>query len=157
MKKRWIIGIIAIAILIGVIYMLFFQKNVEIKKINHFSFYYSTGNMMYANVEYKLDLKDDKYIAEIKPTGIPDDESLIIEVDDEFEKNLEQILLKYQVNKWNGFKKSDKHVLDGGSFSLYVRMDEETIDASGYMKWPKNYNEVKNELNNLFMNIYNNK
>ena len=56
-----------------------------------------------------------------------------------------------RISSWNGFSKSDHNVLDGNSFSLYLRMkDDNTVEASGYMRWPKNYEEVKGELISLF-------
>ena len=36
-------------------------------------------------------------------------------------------------------------------------MNKERISASGYMMYPKNYREVANELDEIFMNIYNSK
>ena len=60
------------------------------------------------------------------------------------------ILKKYGVGSWNGFNKRNKHVLDGNSFSLSVCMGEEEIDASGYMRWPKNYADFTNAVRQLF-------
>ena len=54
----------------------------------------------------------------------------------------------------NGFNKSDRYVLDGNSFSLSISMNnDEYVSASGYMKWPKNYKEVKEELITFFSTI----
>ena len=41
-------------------------------------------------------------------------------------------------------------MLDGNSFSLSVYMGEEEIDASGYMRWPKNYADFKDAVRQLF-------
>ena len=67
--------------------------------------------------------------------------------------DIEDILNKYKVGKWNNFKKSDKRVLDGNSFDLCIKANNVHIDASGYMKWPKNYNKVKNSLNSKFKSL----
>ena len=43
--------------------------------------------------------------------------------------------------------------MDGNSFSLTVRMkNDDYISATGYMMWPKNYSNVKSELDNIFKN-----
>ena len=157
MKKEIIIVIaIIIIILIGVVYMFKFNKKIEIKNLNHFVFSYDVNNMMNGDVSYKFDKKESQYFVEIKPYEVDDDDTMVIEVNKEIQAELEKILIQYEVGKWNGFKKSDKNVLDGHSFSLAARMDEDIwIEASGYMKWPKNYREVKEKLDNLFMGIYN--
>ena len=155
MKKYWIIGIIVIIIL-GGLYMLIFNKNVEIKNVNHFVFSYDVNNMMNGNVRYQFDVKDGKYLVEIKPYEVADEDTLKIEADESFKEELEKILIQYEVGKWNGFKKYDKNVLDGHSFSLSVKIGDDTwLSANGYMKWPKNYKEVRNSLDSLFMQIYN--
>ena len=70
-------------------------------------------------------------------------------------KKIENILKKYEVYKWDGFNKSDQNVLDGNSFDISIILkNKETIRAYGYMKYPNNYREVKNELDNIFMEIY---
>ena len=51
-------------------------------------------------------------------------------------------------------KKYDKDVLDGSSFNLYVKTDNDlSVEASGYMKWPKNYREVRGELESFFKSL----
>ena len=120
-------------------------------KVNLFKYFFTKGYARNADIRYELEFKDNKYFATIKHWGIPEEEATILEVDESFEKKLEEILKKYNVSSWDGFQKSDKHVLDGNSFDLYIKMEEENnIDASGYMKWPKNYREFKQEVIELF-------
>ena len=70
-------------------------------------------------------------------------------------KSLIEILIDNHVEKWNGFNKSDKHVLDGNRFQLTIINHEETyLEARGYEKWPTNYQEVRSELDNLFNSLY---
>ena len=60
-------------------------------------------------------------------------------------------MTKYNVNKWDGFNKSDKNVLDGNSFSFsYSNTDNKSIEAHGYMKWPNNYREFRDEIKALY-------
>lgn len=157
MKNKYIIFIIIGIVIVGIIIFLceiLFKKKVEISEIKHMSFSYSQGYAMNAYIRYELDYKDDKYIAKIKPYGIPDEEASEVEVDKKTVKKIEEVLGKYEVGKWNGFHKTDKNVLDGDSFSMNVTFKDETsISASGYMRWPKNYGNVRDELDTIFMSL----
>ena len=158
MKDR--IGILVIIVIMATIltFMIIFRKKVEIKDIKYMHFSYSVGYAMYSNVNYDLEYKNSKYIAKIKPEGIADEDAKEVEVDEKIVIKLEEILKKYDVKSWDGFDKVDKYVLDGNSFSFSLRLkDESSISASGYMKWPKNYREVRKELDDLFMNLYDKK
>ena len=69
---------------------------------------------------------------------------------------MQEIFNKYEVYKWNWFNKNNKDVLDGDSFSFNLStIDNGDITAHGYMSWPKNYSEVKSELDNLFESLLN--
>lgn len=126
-------------------------KRVKIMKINSFKFSYSVGYAMYANEEYTLKNEGDKYIATVKKRGIPEENATKKEVDESFEQKLEELLKGYNVSAWDGFNKADKHVLDGNTFDLSIRMDENNhISASGYMKWPKKYKEFKMAVVEMF-------
>ena len=150
-----LIGVVLLATVI-VLCIVFRPKKVKISDIKNFHFSYTSGYAMYSYTTYDLDYKGNKYIASIKPNGIADDEKREIEVDEKFVNDLKNILSKYDVGSWDGFKKSDKYVLDGDSFSLSVYFEDKTsISASGYMIWPKNYSNVRNEIDNLFMKTYN--
>lgn len=146
-------------IIIGVVSFstgcVFSKKNTLIKDIKRFYFSYSTGNYIYGSVNYTVEFKEGKYTLSIKPDGKSEEEATVIEIDDQVIEGLLSILNKYNVKSWNGFKKSDPDVLDGGSFSISItEKDDSYTNASGYMMWPDNYHEVKEELNNLFNNIY---
>lgn len=96
------------------------------------------------------------YIAIIKPYGISEEDELKVIVDKDIMDNIEGILRKYHVEEWNGFNKVNKNVLDGDDFSLSVKMvNDEEIYASGYMSWPKNYRNVIDGIDEIFMKIYN--
>ena len=130
------------------------RKSIEIENIKYLHFGYSTGNMINANVSYDLSYKDGKYIARIKPNGKSEEEIKEKQITKKEVKKIEEIIKKYEVYKWDGFNKSDPYVLDGNSFNLSITLKEGSIiSASGYMKYPKNYSEVKNELDDIFENI----
>lgn len=123
----------------------------EIKDITSLSLSYDKGYTMNANISYRIRKEDEKYIATIKLYGVPEEEAKEVEARDETVKEIESILNKYKVSKWDGFKKSDNRVLDGNSFSFSLDYaDGKHIYAHGYMKWPDNYREVRDELDKLF-------
>ena len=152
-------GILAvIAIIIAVLATLGIRKSTKvtppasnISNIKHFYFTYSNGYAMNSYTKYEIDEKDGKFIAKIKQYGEPEEDSKEIEISSEKMKELENILNKYNVSKWDGFNKTDKNVLDGDSFSFSLRTeDNKSISASGYMKWPDNYKNVVGELETFF-------
>ena len=155
MKKKYmkfiVVGVLVIAIVI--VFLVFRKKDIMIESIKKFNFFYDTGWAIDTNARYSIKCTD-KCIAIIKPNNISEEEMLEKEVDDDFINQLIGILNKYKVSRWDGFNKVDKMVLDGNSFSLSVSFnDDKHISAHGYMKWPKNYSEVKSELDTLFMDI----
>ena len=163
MKLKYVIvGIIVIVI--GVCcYLLFFNEDKikveELEASNIKSFYFGYGgglSLRDSDVNYELNFEDNKYIAKVKPSGVAEENKLVVEVSKDVVEKLSEIFKKYKVNKWDGFNKSQQNVMDGSSFSLTIRLiDDKSIHASGYMKWPKNYSDVRDEINELFMDVYN--
>lgn len=126
-------------------------KKVEIGEINSFSYSYSCGNTVYANVQYSLRLEDGTYIAAVKPAHEPPEAVRTYLVSESFVQELRQLLIDNEVGKWNGFDKRSRTVMDGDGFDLFIYMEDDTcLSASGYMKWPKNYSAVRDGLDRLF-------
>ena len=147
--------IIVIIIIVGVIVMLGSRKVKKIDSITQLRFSYSSGYMMNSDTVYEILKKDDKYYANIKPYLVPSDEAFEVELDEKVINEIIEVLNKYEVSKWDGFSKSNKYVLDGDSFSFSIHMEDGSdIFASGYMMWPKNYGEVKSELNRILGPLY---
>ena len=131
------------------------KEKFTISDITYLEFRYSVGNWCDARVSYQLQLEDQVYTVSIKQKGISEENADVFVVEKEFVKEIENVLNEYHVEKWNGFNKSDLNVLDGNVFDLYLKnSNNENLSAQGYMKWPKNYNEVKNELDQIFMGLY---
>ena len=60
------------------------------------------------------------------------------------------ILETYDVASWADFRENDPNVLDGYSMSFQVKFtDGRKIEASGSNQFPKNFNEVFSELDEL--------
>ena len=134
------------------------KKEIEIKDIYSFNLSYSKGYAINANVRYEMifDKEKNKYIAKIKPYGISEKDKKEIVVDNDKIIELENILKKHHIEKWDGFNNIAKDVLDGDSFYLSVFMnDKNCIHASGYMMWPDGYGEFILDIDEFFMNIYN--
>ena len=158
MKIRYLVIIIVVVLIFVCGYFIFFNKNkitISSSNLKNFYFGYTNGYHINADINYALFIKDNKNIVSIKPDGINKEDKLEIEVDNIFIERLVEIINKYQVYKWNGFEKYNKNVLDGNSFILNIHTNEGDIDATGYMAWPEKYREVREELDKLFMEIYN--
>lgn len=160
MKNKFpalVIILILIIVLITVIIFYLTRKKIVLTKdnIKYIHFSYSTGNMMHAYVSYDIDLEKDGYVATIKPDRISDEAKKKVNIDKKTIEKLVNELNKYNITSWNGFKKSDKNVLDGDSFSFSLgTKDGKDIDASGYMKWPKNYQEVRGVFDSMIGDLY---
>ena len=143
MKKYLFIIFFVIIIVISLI-IYYINKNdsvEEIKKISIFSFNYNKGNSINSYGRYRLECNK-KCIINIKPYSYNDDEEKIIEIDDNDLNKIIYILNKYNIVKWNNYKKYDKNVLDGNGFDLYI-------------KYPKNYKEFERDIIDLLNEIYN--
>ena len=114
---------------------------------------YSNGYEANSNTNYRIKKDNDKYSLTVKLYGEADEDEKEYEVDSEFIKKVELILNKYGVSTWDGFRESDKDVLDGDSFSFNVNYKDKKISASGYELWPNNFGNVKNELKELIKGI----
>lgn len=132
---------------------MFFSK--PLNDIVHFNFRYTYGNYRGAFVEYIVLKGDTEYGVSLKLRGDDEDNRVEFSVDADTVKRLEDILNTYKVSKWDNFNKSNKHVLDGNSFSLSVKTGSGvSVGAHGYMSYPRNYSEVKQALDDLFVNLY---
>ena len=75
-------------------------------------------------------------------------------VDEPILEQLGEIAGKYGLDKWDGFDKSKKHVMDGSNFSLSVTLaDGRTISAHGSNSFPDGYGDAKKEICELFENL----
>ena len=130
------------------------RKSYDFSNIVYLNFNYSTGTENGSNIDYTLKYDNEQYIVQIKPNGAIDTYDTFI-VDADFMKSLIEILIDNHVEKWNGFNKTNKHVLDGNRFHfLVINKEENYLEASGYEKWPTNYHKVRSELDNLFNSLY---
>ncbi len=127
-----------------------FSPKKEINSIKLIEYGYGDGRTIYGHTKYTLKC-DDKCILTSKLDGFPDEEVFVVEIGDSDVDKIIKLFNEYNVASWDGFRKSDKYVLDGTSFSFNVETkDGQKIYASGYMKWPKNYREVIDGMVSIF-------
>lgn len=132
-----------------------FKNRTQLTSIKSLSFGYSTGTMINSSVSYYLHYENDKYTATIKPNGVSEDEAIYVNFKDEDVERITKVLNKYNIQKWDGFNKYDKNVLDGNSFNFTVFFKDNTsIRANGYMRYPDKYKEVKEEIDTIFLSYY---
>ena len=55
------------------------------------------------------------------------------------------------LERWDGFDKNDKHVMDGSTFTLDITLENgSTISAHGNNRFPEQYSEVFSEIRALY-------
>ena len=133
-----------------------FKRKIRIENLKSFHYSYSVG--WYMNASYSYDITKEKdtnvYIVKIKDAGMPEEEARTYEVDKGKVQQFESLLNEIEIYKWNNFKKSNKNVMDGDSFSLSIWLENgKDISASGYMSWPSHYTEKKAVIENWFYKI----
>ena len=75
-------------------------------------------------------------------------------VDEPVLEQLGEIAGKYRLDRWDGFDKNNKHVMDGNNFSLSVTLaDGKTILAHGNNSFPDGYGDAKQEICELFEDL----
>ena len=157
MKYKYIVFVAILLLVLILMAIRLFNHSVDVvvSDIKHMRFHYTKGYAMNADVSYEIECSDGECILTYKPYGIDENDAKKKKLDSETVKKIENILTKYEVARWDGFDKSAKDVLDGDSFSFSLTMkDDSSISASGYMKWPENYGNVRNELDSLFESLF---
>lgn len=141
MKKKNILIVGLIIVILLVVSLLFSLRNIahgpydeDIK-----SFHYSYGSYFGGYYNYDIQQEGSKYrLTATGYNGVELNVNKLITKNDV--RKIKDIVNQQKIYEWNGFDKSDDSVMDGSSFSLeIVYLSGETITASGYMKYPKEY------------------
>ena len=112
--------------------------------------YYVHGTMMEPIRSVSLIRQGEKALVRIEPWNGEEEELFDYPVDAETLDQARRVLETYDVASWAGFRGSDPNVLDGYSMSFQVEfVDGSRIEASGENNFPKNFNEVFSELDDL--------
>ena len=113
-----------------------------------FKYKYGFGESKYIAYDIKYENKKYRLKHENKENGNVTVKLKYIKKSDV--KKIEDLISKYEIDKWNGFDESNNSHLDGSYFELDVKYNNgETIRATGYMKTPDNYEEGHHALINL--------
>jgi hypothetical protein len=152
-KKILIVSIVILLLLVAGIVTYFIVMNTDkpnVSSSNNITlFKYSFGDFNGGYYDYEIVQDGDKYTFTGKGSnGVDLDINETIEnyvLDD-----IQEIIQKYHVKKWDGFNKSNDDILDGHSFSLLVGYYDYEIKAYGYMKYPKNYMKFQEEIKAYF-------
>jgi len=151
MKKYHVIGIILI---IGVLFLLTGCKKQEDYSGDIKLFKFGYGSYFPGYTTYEIVKNDEKYELTIQRINDPETETINKNINKKYVDEISKVLSEYDVYKWDGFNKTDKNVMDGSSFSLDVTYDnDKSISAHGYMKYPKNYKEVKEKIEKILNDI----
>jgi len=165
-KKIKVILAVLLFLLVGISYIYFSKHKMKepiiIDDIVYYqlnSFYFTSNKLdTYAMYSMYFDQEALKYYARIKPDSSSNKDEIIIEISENIMEKVRAIILKYNLRDWDGLTIGAQDIIDGDSFSLSAEFaNGVTIHASGYKNFPNNYQEVVSELDNLFMNLYNEK
>lgn len=100
----------------------------------------SDGVYLKMTYTYPLDLDENSYFSFASTIG-EDETAIVLKVDIEELKSIEDLIEKYGVLGWNGFNESQtlNGVLDADMhYSLFMTLsDGSTIDATGYNVYPR--------------------
>ena len=149
MVRRLFLILFLLVLLFVIFWFLFRKEKKEIDSIEEIVYSHSNGR---SHIVYHLNCGDTCTLNVI-PSWM-DDEGVVVDVDSDTVNQILRILKDNNVSSWDGFDKSDSHVLDGDDFAFQVVMkNHKKIYAKGYMKYPKNYRAVISELTNIFNKI----
>lgn len=119
--------------------------------ISYFTYEYGSYNSGYYKYAISVEESGVMFVAE-GHNGISLD--INKEIDSSYLNELSDIINNNKIYQWNGFHESKDNALDGYSFRLEVEYEnEEKIDASGYMKYPDNYDNCHKALLNFLESI----
>lgn len=150
MKKYYIIFIILIIIMSVIFYILRRNKEViseeDILNSNDIYINYRVTNMRDSK-KYIFSINENESKYELLRYN---DEVLVsTNIDKEDIKNLKDALIIGHVNKWDGFSKSNKYVMDGEMFDFTAKINGIKIYATGSNSFPKGYRDFYNKINNI--------
>ena len=75
-------------------------------------------------------------------------------IEDDVLEQLGEVMGAYHVDRWDGFDKKNKHVMDGSNFHLSITLaDESTISAHGSNSFPENYSDVSSAILTLYYEL----
>ena len=118
--------------------------------ITEFSYSYD-GTIGRNSYHHTVKVTEQGPILEIQDMHHWGKDKLVLSISPEFVQALEELCRKHNVMRYDGFKKTNRHVCDGSGFSLYIRYDNgQKVDAYGMNRSPKGYHDFESDLRELF-------
>lgn len=158
MKK--FIGFLIFVAIIGIGVVAYYPAivryfTVPVDEVDYFKFKYTAGYSKDTSIIYAAECnQDDVCVATVKLRGVAEEHAPKVDVDRAFMRKIRDIIEENEVNKWNGFDKTNSRSIKGDAFSIDIRMaNNRKIFARGYMKWPKNYSAVREQFDQLFKDL----
>lgn len=158
MNSKVLISFCLLTILTLFFFISFYYRVEDIETIESLNFSYSDDYRNNSNVSYVLKYDDliNKYVATIKPAYASDSEVEFAYLDKSDLNKLINNLNKYRVQRWEKFSNNYSYKYYGKNsfiFSIKYNNDKEVF-ASGKDRFPTNYYNVKDLLNDFFLELY---
>ncbi len=113
------------------------------------------GMRMYSGFDYTAKASEGRAVIIIRFRDEPEENTVEFMTDLTIMEELRKIIIENNLLSWDGFNKSNKHILDGNSFTMKFRLaDGTTAHAHGYHMWPKNYRSVEEVIERVFKKAY---
>lgn len=128
------------------------QQNIEITSLPDIQElrYYKHGTMVEPIWSVSLIRQGEGALVRVEPWDGEEEEFFDYPVDAETLDKARTILENYNVASWAGFRGEDPNALDGYSMRFQAEfVDGSRIEAFGENNFPKNFNEVFSELDDL--------
>lgn len=117
----------------------------EAATITELSFYYAdcTANGWFT---YAVRQEDDSVILRVEDFYTGED-GWETQISEPLLEELGKTVGHYRLEQWDGFQASNSMILDGSSFSIFIRMaDGSTVSARGTNAFPENYGAASKEI-----------
>lgn len=123
----------------------FFSEN---DTITYFSLGEGGGMNRFSGFNYHIEKTKDGQVHFLFNEGFPDEKEFTIDDFSVFD-SLQQIVKKHKMYKYKGNYRPVFDILDGKSWSLYVKYASgKTISANGYMDGPRGYRDAFEDIQN---------
>ena len=114
--------------------------------MTYFSFSNSGGMRRFSGFRYQIETTEDNKVHFLFNEGYPDEKEFTLDDHSVFD-SLQKIVVKHKMYKYSGHYQPKFDILDGHSWSLYIKYaSKKKIDAGGYMAGPDGYGEAFREI-----------
>ena len=152
MRTKYIVLVLStiLFVILGVL-LLLPGKKIKIEGIKEMTYDYVNENNI--GVEYFIKC-DDSCTAKITKYGVSDSNEIKLKLKEDTLLEIEDLLNKYDVVSWHNYDKIDEKEEKGESFNIEIYMKNgHNVSSYGVFSLPNNFYNVKNELDNIFLNI----